>query len=99
MATTTAAADDGPAIRARRESLGLTRPELAVAARCSLTWLANIEAGCLRRHSEVLGRINVALDAAEHQRHQDPSNEQRPGDHQGAAKVVRGDRDAGYQHA
>lgn len=36
-------------LRRRREQLGLTRPQLAVRARCSLTTLVNIETGVTRR--------------------------------------------------
>jgi predicted transcriptional regulator len=55
-------------IRARREAAGLTQRQLASAARCSLTFIANIEAGCGPRKSRVMPRIFDAIDVAETER-------------------------------
>ena len=52
-------------VRERRVVLGLTQRQLAIAARCSLPSVANLEAGVLPRRSEVVPRILAALDAAE----------------------------------
>jgi len=60
----TTAAAESQALRARRVAAGLTQRQLAAAAEVSLTWLANIEAGCVPTQSEALGRIRTALDEA-----------------------------------
>jgi predicted transcriptional regulator len=57
----TATSDD---IRERRERLALSRLSLAVRARVSTTWLAEIEAG-LRPRGTALGRVLAVLEAAE----------------------------------
>jgi predicted transcriptional regulator len=61
----TGRADVARVLRTRRLAVGLTQRELAAAAGCSLTWLANIEAGCVPTQSEALKRIRQALAAAE----------------------------------
>ncbi|GEM_PF-3891311 len=43
----------------------MTQRQLANAADCSLTWLANIEAGCIPHQSAALSNIRAALTAAE----------------------------------
>jgi predicted transcriptional regulator len=52
-------------LRAQREAVGLTQRQVAVAAGCSLSTVANVEAGCVPSRSEAIGRIRAALDAAE----------------------------------
>jgi transcriptional regulator with XRE-family HTH domain len=64
-ATTTAAG-----LRERREALGVTRVQLAIAAKCSVTQLQNLEAGLRPARSAVLERAEKVLayweqDAAE----------------------------------
>jgi predicted transcriptional regulator len=54
----------GPDVRRQRESLGLTRQQLAQRADCSLSHLAAIEAGYTTERSRVIERVAVALDAA-----------------------------------
>ena len=58
-------AEQGRALRARRERLGITR--VALAARCgrSLAGIANLETGYVPRHSVVLAEVTAALDAIE----------------------------------
>jgi len=80
----TAPAAESQALRARRIALGLTQRQLAASAAVSLTWLANIEAGCVPNQSEAVERIRAALDAAEHTDY--PHKQQRPGGDQGAAE-------------
>jgi transcriptional regulator with XRE-family HTH domain len=52
-------------VRARRETVGLTRAQLAIRAAVSLTHLANIEAGVLPATGDALGRILDALAVVE----------------------------------
>lgn len=88
---TTTPAAEAAAIRTRRLSLGLTQRQLAARAACSLTWVANIEAGCVPNRSDAIERIYAALDEVESQK------AQRPSDDRGVAKkVIRGDRNEGY---
>jgi transcriptional regulator with XRE-family HTH domain len=89
-------ADVAGTIRSRRRAAALTQRQLAAAAGCSLTWLANIEAGCIPRQSEVLEHIEAALNAAEHERTTEPTNDSAPAGDRGAVKGRAGDRDAGY---
>jgi transcriptional regulator with XRE-family HTH domain len=49
-------------IRARRVAAGLTQRQLAQLARCSLSTITNIEAGCVPKRSELLPRLVAALD-------------------------------------
>ncbi len=66
MSTTiTTPAAEAQALHARRLAAGLTQRQVAAAAEVSLTWLANIEAGCVPARSEAIGRIRRALEAAE----------------------------------
>jgi transcriptional regulator with XRE-family HTH domain len=67
MATTTIspATVESETLRARRLAVGLTQRQLAIAAGCSLTWVSNIEAGCIPHRSDALERIRAALDQAE----------------------------------
>lgn len=65
MRTTTTTPTPTGELRERRERIGLARLALAARAGCSLTTLANIEAGIVPRRSEVLPRILEALDRAE----------------------------------
>lgn len=50
-------------LRAQRESAGLSRQQLAAAADCSISYLAELEAGQGGRRSKVLKRVLSALDA------------------------------------
>lgn len=52
-------------LRDRRVAAGLTQRQLAIAARCSLPSVANLEAGVLPRRSNVVPRILAALEVAE----------------------------------
>jgi transcriptional regulator with XRE-family HTH domain len=61
MTTTTSSAG----LRERREALGLTRVQLAIAAECSVAQLQNLEAGLRPARSAVLERVELALDARE----------------------------------
>lgn len=65
MPTTTTSPSVGLDLRARRERLGLTRYQLAAQVGCSLTTVANIEAGIVPRSSSVLPRILAALRGLE----------------------------------
>lgn len=60
--TIAGSADD---VRTRREHLDVTRAQLAVRARTSMTYLAAIEAGCIPARSAVLPRVLAALDELE----------------------------------
>lgn len=63
--TTETVATDGAVIqgriRDRREALGLTRADLARAARCSLTTVQNFECGLIPRRGVVLARVERVL--------------------------------------
>jgi predicted transcriptional regulator len=63
--TTTVRAMGALQIPQRRRAIGLTQRQLAVAAECSLSALANIEAGCVPRSSAVFARIIAVLDQRE----------------------------------
>ncbi len=52
-------------IRQRRESVGVSRLELAIRSKCSVTSLAQIEAGLLPHRGEVLPRVVAALERLE----------------------------------
>jgi predicted transcriptional regulator len=58
-------AGESERLRGRRLAAGLTQRQLAVAAGCSLTWIANIEAGCVPARGTAIERIRTALDHAE----------------------------------
>lgn len=55
-------------IRERRDRAGITRQQLAEAAACSISHLANLERGITLRYSDVLPRVLAALDELEGQR-------------------------------
>ena len=55
-------------IRARRERVGLSREALAAHVGCSLTYLANIEAGVIPQLSRVMPRLEVTLKSLEAER-------------------------------
>jgi predicted transcriptional regulator len=76
MTTITRQAGESEAIRARRLAIGLTQRQLAARSGYSLTWIANIEAGCVPARSDALGRISAALDEAEsvHNDHEPAAN-------------------------
>jgi hypothetical protein len=57
-------ADD---LRSERARLGITPASLAAAAGCSLSQLANIEAGAVPRQSAVLDRVRAALASVENE--------------------------------
>jgi len=63
--TTTIVETHATPIRERREHLGLSRHALAARAGCSVTYLQNIEAGCLPRLSLVMPQIEATLDGLE----------------------------------
>jgi len=48
----------------RRRQAGMTQIQLAIAARCSRSTIAILEAGYEPRHSDVLPRLLAALDVA-----------------------------------
>lgn len=52
---------DPPALRGFRRAAGLTQRELAQAAGCSLSWIANAEGGYIPRTSDTLKRVLEAL--------------------------------------
>jgi predicted transcriptional regulator len=56
---------ESEALRARRLAVGLTQRQLAAKTGYSLTWIANIEAGCVPTRSDAVERIRAALDHAE----------------------------------
>jgi hypothetical protein len=60
-ATAAAAAD----LRARREAAELTRQDLAQAADCSISYLADLERGLIPKRSKTLRRVLAALDDVE----------------------------------
>jgi predicted transcriptional regulator len=62
METTTTTSDE---VRERRGEVGLTQRQLATLAGCSLTFLTNIENGCVPRKSPTLERVLAALSEAE----------------------------------
>lgn len=54
-------------IAALRKQAGLTRAQVCIAARCSLTALGNLEAGLIPQRSDVLPRVLAVLqDATQH---------------------------------
>lgn len=55
-------------LREQRLAVGLTQRELAAAAGCSLTFIANVEHGCVPRSSDVLPRIEAAIERAQVER-------------------------------
>lgn len=64
VTTTTAPGQIAAELRAARGRAGLTRPQVATLAGCSLAHLANLEQGAIPNRSAALGRIRVVLDAA-----------------------------------
>jgi transcriptional regulator with XRE-family HTH domain len=80
MTTTiiTTRAAEARRLRACREAAGLTQRELALAAECSLTTVANVENGAVPTRSAVLDRIRAVLDPeddADRGRHPGPLKE------------------------
>jgi predicted transcriptional regulator len=65
MTTITARLTESAAIRARRLALGLTQRQVAARTGYSLTWIANIEAGCVPTRSDAVERILAVLDETE----------------------------------
>lgn len=63
--TTTIPSLPDVAVRVRQMRLraGLTQRQLAALAGCSLSYLSNVEAGCVPRRGDVLPRIIAALEA------------------------------------
>jgi transcriptional regulator with XRE-family HTH domain len=87
----------GSRLAARRQSVGLSRERLGAAAGgISSATIQRAEQGICQPHPSTIAALERALDEAEGAS-ADPTNEQRPGDDRGAAKVVQGDRDADYQ--
>ena len=62
-------------IRARRKALGLTQRDLAAKAGCSLSYLTNMEAGCVPVRSNVAPRVLGVLKGLEHERQTPESSE------------------------
>jgi predicted transcriptional regulator len=85
--TATTTAERGHDLRASRESLGITRAQLAGLADCSLAQLTAIEQGAVPRRSAVLERAWAALDNAE-----SLHNDHEPAANGLVGKVADGDR-------
>ncbi len=67
-------------IRRWRESVGLSRASLAARAKCSVTHLANIEAGVVPSYGDVLPRLFEALNELEPPQHNGGSSKEGVGD-------------------
>ena len=86
----------GTAIKAQRQALGLSREALgAIAGGVSSSTIRRVERETVAPHPSTVAALTRALDAVA--RGERARTQQRPGDNRGVAKVVRGDRDAGYQ--
>lgn len=70
---------DPAELRAKREAAGLTQRELARAAECSLSWVANAEGGYVPRTSPTLDRVLAVLGG-------DPENDSDPAANGAAAQ-------------